>query len=30
MEDLLVKARRVCYVSNTLTRQPTLTARVVD
>jgi uncharacterized OsmC-like protein len=28
-DELLVKARRVCYVSNTLARQPTLTARVV-
>jgi uncharacterized OsmC-like protein len=30
IDELLVKARRVCYVSNTLARQPTLTAHVVD
>jgi uncharacterized OsmC-like protein len=30
VDELLVKARRVCYVSNTLARQPSLTARVVE
>jgi putative redox protein len=30
MDELLVKARRVCYVSNTLARQPTLTAHIVE
>ena len=30
MDTLLVKARRVCYVSNTLARQPSVTARVID
>ncbi len=30
MDELLQKARRVCYVSNTLARQPAIVARVVD
>jgi len=28
IEDLLVKARRVCYVSNTLARQPEVSVRL--
>ena len=30
MDELLRKARRVCYVSNTLARQPDIVAHVVD
>ena len=30
MDALLTKARRVCYVSNTLARQPSVTAHVID
>jgi putative redox protein len=30
MDELLTKARRVCYVSNTLARQPSVTAHVID
>ena len=30
MDALLTKARRVCYVSNTLARQPSVTAHLID